>query len=72
MDEYDISLASLYAWNPAKQSECYYLDIEDYVCVGVLNLTSTATAATTDTSILTPSTFQRRMVSDCNDFYLVK
>ena len=32
---YNISLAQFYAWNPAVGSSCQYLDLGDYVCVGV-------------------------------------
>lgn len=32
---YGITLANLYSWNPAVGSSCAYLDVGDYVCVGV-------------------------------------
>jgi hypothetical protein len=32
---YDISLTQFYSWNPAVGSSCEYLDLDDYVCVGV-------------------------------------
>ncbi|KAI1146243.1 hypothetical protein F4825DRAFT_456675 [Nemania diffusa] len=31
-----ITLANFYAWNPAVGSTCAYLDLGDYVCIGIL------------------------------------
>ena len=57
-------------------SECYYLDVGDYVCMGLLNstLTTTATAIATTigTSISMPLPIQTGMVSDYDEFYLVQ
>lgn len=33
---YDISLTDFYDWNPAVGTTCAYLDLGDYVCVGIL------------------------------------
>lgn len=33
---YDISLTEFYDWNPAVGTTCAYLDLGDYVCVGIL------------------------------------
>ncbi|KAJ5809559.1 uncharacterized protein N7503_001777 [Penicillium pulvis] len=71
----DISLTDFYSWNPAVGSSCAYLDLGDYVCVGVIGstatTTTTATATTTTSGITTPSPVQTGMVSDCDAFYYV-
>jgi LysM domain len=43
--EYDISLDQFYSWNPAVGSTCEYLDLGDYVCVGVETCTSASVLA---------------------------
>ena len=40
-----ISLNDFYLWNPAVGSSCSYLDLGDYVCIGILPIT-TCTSAT--------------------------
>jgi hypothetical protein len=42
---YDISLTQFYSWNPAVGSSCEYLDLGDYVCVGVETCTSASVLA---------------------------
>jgi hypothetical protein len=42
---YNISLAQFYSWNPAVGSSCEYLDLGDYVCVGVETCTSASVLA---------------------------
>ena len=32
---YSISFTQLYSWNPALGSNCQYLDVGDYICVGI-------------------------------------
>lgn len=32
---YSITFAQLYSWNPAIGSNCQYLDVGDYICVGI-------------------------------------
>ena len=32
----DITLANFYTWNPAVGTSCAYLDVDDYVCIGIL------------------------------------
>ncbi|KAL6235925.1 hypothetical protein BDW75DRAFT_250559 [Aspergillus navahoensis] len=70
-----ISLADFYAWNPAVGSSCAYLDLGDYVCVGVIGTSAAVTNTTTTTTgngISTPSPIQSGMVSSCDSFYLVE
>ncbi|KAJ5939135.1 hypothetical protein N7466_002269 [Penicillium verhagenii] len=67
----DISLADFYAWNPAVGSSCAYLGLGDYVCVGVIGSTVTATPTSTGDGVSTPSPVQTGMVSTCDSFYLV-
>lgn len=69
---YGISLASFYSWNPAVGSSCSYLDVGDYVCVGVMgNSTTTTTSITTGNGITTPTPIQTGIASNCDRFYLV-
>lgn len=80
--DYDIFLTDFYAWNPAVGSSCAYLDVGDYVCVGVTGSGTTTVAATTTTTttstttsigtgVTTPSPIQTGMVTGCNAFYYV-
>ncbi|KAJ5622273.1 hypothetical protein N7528_005505 [Penicillium herquei] len=71
-----ISLTDFYAWNPAVGSSCAYLDLGDYVCVGVIGATTvtttpSVTATSTSSGITTPSPVQTGMVSGCDAFYYV-
>lgn len=72
---YNIPLATFYAWNPAVGSSCKYLELNVYVCIGVLSSTSmtiTSTlvsSSTTNTGVSTPSPVQTGIVSNCNAFY---
>ncbi|KAJ5658523.1 uncharacterized protein N7484_002172 [Penicillium longicatenatum] len=70
-----ISLEDFYAWNPAVGTSCAYLDLGDYVCVGTIGSTATATPttspATTGDGVTTPTPYQTGMVSDCDLFHLV-
>ncbi|OJJ48046.1 hypothetical protein ASPZODRAFT_141589 [Penicilliopsis zonata CBS 506.65] len=72
-----ISLATFYAWNPAVGTSCAYLDVGDYVCIGVLGgttaspTTGSVTSTTTGDGISTPSPIQTGMVSTCDEFHLV-
>ena len=73
--KYGINLATFYAWNPAVGSSCLDLELNEYVCVGLLNASSTAVSTTTmptSTGISTPSSVQTGMVSGCDAFYAVK
>ncbi|OKL56098.1 hypothetical protein UA08_08661 [Talaromyces atroroseus] len=74
-----ISLDDFYDWNPAVGTGCASLDLGDYVCVDVVGVTpsattTTATATTTAAGdgITTPTPYQTGMVTDCDEFYLVK
>jgi LysM repeat protein len=72
---YGISLSTFYAWNPAVGSDCQFLILGDYVCVGTVGFTATPTTSTTTTptnGISTPTPTQTGMVSNCNKFYLVQ
>ncbi|KAM0458624.1 hypothetical protein ACHAPV_006016 [Trichoderma viride] len=72
-----ISLTNFYAWNPAVGSTCSFLDLGDYVCIGVIGfVTSTTTTkqSTTTTSskgngVSTPSPIQTGMASNCDKFH---
>ncbi|KAH8163292.1 hypothetical protein CIB48_g4954 [Xylaria polymorpha] len=76
--QYGIALSNFYAWNPAVGSSCTTLIPGDYVCVGVIGSTATTTTTTptitapSGNGIATPTPIQTGMVSDCNQFYLVK
>ncbi|RHZ66291.1 hypothetical protein CDV55_107103 [Aspergillus turcosus] len=71
-----ISLADFYTWNPAVGTTCEYLDLGDYVCIGIPGVTpTTTTVSTTSTAtdgVSTPSPIQTGMVSTCDKFYLVQ
>jgi LysM repeat protein len=73
--KYGVSLAQLYAWNPAIGSTCNNIWLNTYVCVGVVGGTGTTTTSTTTTSagngITTPTPTQEGMVKNCNKFHLV-
>jgi hypothetical protein len=43
--KYGISLTQFYSWNPAVGSTCSFLDLGDYVCVGVETCTSASVLA---------------------------
>jgi LysM domain len=76
-----ISLDDFYSWNPAVGTSCQYLDLGDYVCIGVeactstsCSITTTATSTTptaTGNGIPTPTPYQTGMASNCDNFYLV-
>jgi hypothetical protein len=70
----DISLSDFYAWNPAVGSSCQYLDLGDYVCIGIVGFTATITTSTSTipgNGISTPTPTQSGMTSNCNKFHLV-
>ncbi|KAL4907197.1 hypothetical protein BDW74DRAFT_166705 [Aspergillus multicolor] len=72
-----ISLADFYAWNPAVGNTCAYLDLGDYVCVGVIGASAAVTTTSSSSSssgngITTPSPIQTGMVSNCDLFHLVE
>lgn len=58
-DDYDITLAQLYAWNPAVGSSCEDLELDTYICVAVAIIVST------------PSPVQTGISSTCDEFHLV-
>lgn len=76
VDQYDLSLADFYAWNPAVGTSCLYLELGTYVCVDILGSTGTSTSTTapttTSNTITTPSPIQTGMVTDCDKFYDVQ
>ena len=73
---YSISLSTFYAWNPAVGSSCQHLDIEDYVCVGIVGYTATTTTTSTSTTptngITTPTPTESGMTNNCDEFHLVQ
>lgn len=69
-----ISLANFEAWNPAVGATCEFLDVGDYVCIGIIGVTPTSTTSTSTTKgngIATPTPFEQSMVTDCNKFHFV-
>lgn len=64
-----ISMADFYAWNPAVGTSCSYLDVGDYVCVGIIGTTVTTT---TSSGVSTPAPIQTGMVINCDSFHLVQ
>ncbi|KAI1381145.1 hypothetical protein F4677DRAFT_402291 [Hypoxylon crocopeplum] len=73
-DKFGITLDQFYSWNPAVGSSCLYLDVDDYVCVGVIGFTATTTSTTSTTTtsgngVSTPTPTQPGMVSNCNKFH---
>ena len=79
-EKYGVTLAQLYAWNPAIGSNCNSLWLNTYLCVGVIGgfttfSTSTTTSRVTSTStgngITTPTPTQPGMTSNCDQFHLV-
>lgn len=69
-----ISLANIEAWNPAVGSSCQFLDLGDFVCIGLIGgvvTTTTKAPTTTGNGITTPTPFQSGMVTNCNSFHLV-
>lgn len=71
-----ITLAQIEAFNPAVGSGCQFLDLGDFVCVGLIGqviITTTTTKAptTTGNGITTPTPFQSGMATNCNAFHLV-
>jgi LysM repeat protein len=73
-----ISLANFYAWNPAVGSTCAYLDLGDYVCIGIIGSTATTSSSTVritatlpSNGIPTPTPYQTGMATNCDKFHLV-
>jgi LysM repeat protein len=73
---YSITLANLYAWNPAVGSDCRTLIIDYHVCVGIIGGSPPPTTTTTTTrpgnGVATPTPIQTGMTGNCNGFYLVR
>jgi len=74
-----ISLADLYAWNPAVGDNCKSMWANAYLCVGTVNgppptktTSKPPSAATPTNGIVTPSPVQDGMTRNCNKFYYVK
>ncbi|KAI0903549.1 hypothetical protein F4823DRAFT_269713 [Ustulina deusta] len=74
-----ISLSNFYAWNPAVGTTCADLEAGVYVCIGLQGSAPTQTittlkptSTTTGNGIATPTPVQTGMVSDCDEFYLVR
>ncbi|KAM7198731.1 LysM domain containing protein [Naviculisporaceae sp. PSN 640] len=74
--QYNIPLATFYAWNPDVGSTCNNLWLEEYVCVGrvsytpVTTTTSSRSTTTTVTGIVTP-TPHRTLPTNCDRFHFV-
>ncbi|KAK6502102.1 hypothetical protein TWF481_009911 [Arthrobotrys musiformis] len=75
-----VTLADLYRWNPAIESDCRGLWAQTWVCIAVKgwvpSSTTTTTARATTTTpgngINTPTPTQAGMVGNCNKFYFVR
>ncbi|PYI34514.1 LysM domain protein [Aspergillus indologenus CBS 114.80] len=61
LEEFDITMAEFYAWNPAVGSDCNTMEYGYYVCVGV---PATTTATTTG-----PSPTQTGIITNCTTYY---
>lgn len=81
LDEYGISLATFFAWNPSVKADCTGLWINTYACVGTVSgaptstVTSTSAPPPTSTGgngIPTPTPIQDGMVKNCNRFHFVE
>ncbi|RYP36756.1 hypothetical protein DL768_010914 [Monosporascus sp. mg162] len=74
---YGIEPATFYSWNPAVGSDCAYLQLDVYVCVGIEDDSSPTTtttsppSSTVGTGIVTPTPTQDGMVKGCTSFYYV-
>lgn len=76
LDEYSISLATFFAWNPAVKADCSGLWSNTYACVGIIggvtSSTTTEPPTSTGNGISTPTPTQSGMVGNCDKFHLVK
>lgn len=71
--QYGITLSQFYAWNPAVNSSCAYLDLGNYVCVAVLGATSVTSPPPINTGngITTPTPYQSGMALNYDMFHFV-
>ncbi|KAK6519718.1 hypothetical protein TWF506_000018 [Arthrobotrys conoides] len=78
-----VTLADLYRWNPAIESDCRILWAQTWVCIAVKGWAPPAPSTTTTTTtrkatttagngINTPTPTQPGMVGNCNKFYFVQ
>lgn len=74
-DDFAISLADFYAWNPAVGNNCAGLKYGYYVCVGKASTTSvpsvSSTSSPTTANGATPTPTQSGMTSGCTNFHKV-
>ncbi|KAF7536445.1 hypothetical protein G7054_g4539 [Neopestalotiopsis clavispora] len=72
-----IALSDFLSWNPSAGSDCTGLWANAYACIGIIGgSTTTSIPPTTTTApgngVTTPTPTQPEIVSNCDDFYLVK
>lgn len=73
LTKYGIDLATFTRWNPSVKSDCTNLQIDTYVCVGIIGSTApTTTTKPPSNGIATPTPTQSGMVRNCNKFHLIK
>ncbi|KAL2116055.1 hypothetical protein VTJ04DRAFT_10310 [Mycothermus thermophilus] len=73
VDKYGtFSLRDFYTWNPAVGTECSYLMLDYYVCVGIPGTPTTRPTTSTSSTITTTSVpTQSGITRDCTTFYQV-
>lgn len=77
LNEYSISLATFFAWNPSVKADCSGLWINTYACVGTTSSATTTSVpppptSTSGNGIPTPTPIQDDMVKNCNKFHFVE
>lgn len=73
---YGISMGQFNRYNPEIKTDCSGLLVDHYVCVSIIGvdpkLTTTTTATTAASGIVTPTPTRSGMMSNCDAFYKVK
>ncbi|KAL2211785.1 hypothetical protein CC79DRAFT_1378678 [Sarocladium strictum] len=69
---HSITMAQLYAWNPAVKSDCSGLLVGTNACVGVIGGSPPTTTKPPANGISTPQPIQTGMVTNCNSFHEIK
>lgn len=74
--KYSVSFAQLFSWNPAIGSNCETLQLNNYVCVGIIGGTPITTSKPSSTTsngngIVTPTPIREGTTSTCTQFHFV-
>lgn len=74
--KYSVSFAQLLSWNPAIGSNCETLQLNNYVCVGIIGGTPATTSKPSSTTskgngIVTPTPIREGTTSSCTQFHFV-